>query len=198
MSEGKRGAESNVTGVGWWLRQVASWVLLLTMLALLAATIAVPKLTGSTPYTVLTGSMRPSMPPGSLVVTKPVEPATLKTGDAITYQIRSGEPEVVTHRIVAVSHSLGGDTTFVTQGDANPAPDEAPVKTGQIRGVVLYSIPLLGYVNLWLTGEQRIWGVGTAVVLLLSYSALMCTSAVIESRRSKRVTDPAKSTVGAA
>lgn len=198
MSGGKLRVASNATGIGWWLRQVASWVLLLTVLALLVVAVAIPKLTGSTPYTVLTGSMRPGMPPGSLVVTKPVEPAALKTGDAITYQIRSGEPEVVTHRIVSVSKSLGGETTFVTQGDANPVRDEAPVKAGQIRGVVWYSIPLIGYVNLWLTGEQHLWAVGITVALLLSYAAFMCTSAVIESRRARKIPAPARSTVGTA
>jgi signal peptidase len=192
MSNRKRSATDDATGIGWWIRQTASWVLLLSMLALLVATIAVPKATGSTPYTVLTGSMRPGMPPGSLVVTRPVEAADLKVGDAITYQMRSGEPEVVTHRIISISRTLGGEALFTTQGDANPVPDETNVKAGQIRGAVWYSIPLLGYVNSWLTGEQHIWAVGIAVALLLGYAAFMCIAAVVESRRSPRGRDPAQ------
>ena len=198
MSNRKRSATADdATGVGWWIRQTASWVLLLTMLALLVATIAVPKVTGSTPYTVLTGSMRPGMPPGSLVVTRPVQAAQLKVGDAITYQMRSGEPEVVTHRITAVSRTLGGETLFTTQGDANPVPDEKPVKAGQIRGAVWYSIPLLGYVNSWLTGEQHIWAVGMAAALLLGYAVFMCSAAVVETRRSKQKAAPGPATVNA-
>jgi signal peptidase len=198
MSDRNSSAAGNeATGVGWWIRQTASWVLLLSMLALLLATVAVPKVTGSTPYTVLTGSMRPGIPPGSLVVTRPVEAADLRVGDAITYQLRSGEPEVVTHRITAVSTTLGGETLFTTQGDANPAPDDKPVKAGQIRGVVWYGLPLLGYVNSWLTGEQHIWAVGISVALLLAYSAFMCTAAVVESRRSKRQVGPSAGMVNA-
>ena len=194
MSERKRSATADdATYIGWWIRQTASWVLLLSMFSLLVATVAVPKFTGSTPYTVLTGSMRPGMPPGSLVVTRPVQAAELKVGDAITYQMRSGQPEVVTHRITAVSTTLGGEKLFTTQGDANPGPDEKPVKAAQIRGAVWYSIPLLGYVNSWLTGEQHIWAVGISVALLLGYSAFMCTAAVVESRRSKRQAVPAVS-----
>ena len=192
MSRKHSAAVDDATGIGWWLRQTASWVLLLSMFSLLAVTVAVPRFTGSTPYTVLTGSMRPGMPPGSLVVSRPVRAAELKVGDAITYQLRSGEPEVVTHRITAVSKTFGGETLFATQGDANPIPDEKPVKAGQIRGVVWYTLPLLGYVNSWLTGEQHIWAVGVAVALLLGYSAFMCTAAVVESRRSKRRPDPAR------
>jgi signal peptidase len=192
MSKSQRSAAADdATGIGWWIRQTASWVLLLSMFALLVATVAVPKVTGSTPYTVLTGSMRPGMPPGSLVVTRPVDAADLKVGDAITYQIRSGEPEVVTHRIISLSQTLGGETLFTTQGDANPGPDEKPVKAAQIRGLVWYSIPMVGYVNSWLTGDQHIWAVGISVAMLLAYSAFMCTAAAVESRRSKRQAAPA-------
>lgn len=196
MSNRKRNAGTDdATSFGWWIRQTASWMLLLSTLALLAAMVAGPRVTGSTPYTVLTGSMRPSMPPGSLVVTRPVETGELKVGDAITYQMRSGEPEVVTHRITAVSTTLGGETLFTTQGDANPIPDDRPVKAGQIRGAVWYSIPLVGYVNGWLTGEQHIWAVGISVALLLAYAAFMCSAAALESRPSKRQANPALATV---
>jgi signal peptidase len=146
--------------------------------------------------------MRPGMPPGSLVVTRPIQASELKVGDAITYQIRSGEPEVVTHRIKSISRTLGGEALFTTQGDANPGPDEKPVKAAQIRGVVWYSIPLVGYVNSWLTGEQHILAIGVTVVVLLGYSALMCSAAVVESRRSKaaskRRPEPVRTMVDAA
>lgn len=192
MNTMKRSQTGQSTGPVWWILQTASWMLLLSIAALLIAMIGLPRVTGATPYTVLTGSMRPSMAPGSLVVTKPIEAGKLKVGDAITYQIRSGEPEVVTHRIISLSQTLGGETLFTTQGDANPGPDEKPVKAAQIRGVVWYSIPLVGYVNSWLTGQQRIWAVGVAVALLLGYAAFMCISAIVDSRKSNRRSDPAR------
>ncbi len=40
----------------------------------LGVVVVVPKVGGATAYTVLTGSMRPTMPPGTLVVVKPVKP----------------------------------------------------------------------------------------------------------------------------
>ena len=46
-------------------------------MAVLALTIVIPRLTGSTPYTVLTGSMVPTYPPGTLIVVKPEDPAAL-------------------------------------------------------------------------------------------------------------------------
>lgn len=173
------------TGVSSWLGQVVSWLCLLAVLGLVAVMVVIPQLFGSGSYTVLTGSMRPSMPPGSLVVTKEIEPEELRIGEAITYQIRSGEPAVVTHRIIARTSSSDG-VTFTTQGDASPSPDEEEVRPEQIRGVVWYTIPLVGYVNGWLTGEQRIWAVGSAVVLLLGYTVFMFGSALVEGVRSRR------------
>jgi signal peptidase I len=167
-----------------------SWLILLSVVAVLLAAIVVPRSTGSSAYTVLTVSMRPSLPPGTLVVAKPVPPSELRVGDVVTYQIRSGEPEVVTHRITAVTPTLGGELMFTTQGDANPVGDEKPVKAGQIRGVLWYSVPFVGFVNSWLSGEQRIWAVGTAAVLLLGYAAFMCTAAVAESIKKRRHPKP--------
>ncbi len=173
------------TGILSWLSQVLSWLCLLTVLSLVTVMVVVPQLFGSGSYTVLTGSMRPTMPPGSLIVTKEANPEELRIGEAITYQIRSGEPAVVTHRIIARTSSSDG-VTFTTQGDASPSPDEEQVRPEQIRGVVWYALPLVGYVNGWLTGEQRMWAVGSAVVLLLSYTAFMFGSALVEGARSRR------------
>lgn len=184
------------TGVFWWLRQMLSWTCLLAVLGLLTVMVVIPQLFGTGSYTVLTGSMSPSMPPGSLIVTKDVEPEELRIGDAITYQIRSGEAAVITHRIIARTSSSDG-VTFTTQGDASPSPDAEQVRPEQVRGVVWYAVPLAGYVNGWLTGEQRIWAVGGAVVLLLSYTTFMFGSALVQGVR-KRCHNPALSTVGGA
>ncbi|WP_309072011.1 signal peptidase I [Arthrobacter sp.] len=173
------------SGVLSWVGQVLSWLCLLAVLGLVTVMVVIPQLFGSGSYTVLTGSMRPGMPPGSLIVTKEANPEELRIGEAITYQIRSGEPAVVTHRIIARTSSSDG-ITLTTQGDASPSPDEEQVRPEQIRGVVWYTLPLVGYVNGWLTGEQRIWAVGGAVVLLLGYTAFMFGSALIEGARSRR------------
>lgn len=71
---------------------------------------------------VLTGSMRPTMPPGSLVVVVPVEPASLAVGDVVTFEAPTVDHPVVTHRIVQVVES-GDQPVIRTKGDANNAPD---------------------------------------------------------------------------
>lgn len=148
--------------------QTVSWLLLICAFAVLAATILVPKIAGARPYTVLTGSMRPSYPPGTLIVVRPEAADTITVGDVITYQIRSGDPAVVTHRVVDITRTPDGDTPdgdlrFITRGDANGDDDELAVRPVQVRGVLWYSIPYLGFVNTWFSGAKR-----TLVVFVLA------------------------------
>ena len=86
-----------------YARLGVSVALLLVVVALAAVVIVIPKLSNAVPLTVLTSSMEPSLPPGTLIIVKPTDPDTLAVGDVVTYQIRSGEPEVITHRIISVT-----------------------------------------------------------------------------------------------
>lgn len=162
-----------------WLGHSGSWLLLLLILGVAAIMIVIPGLGGAVAYTVLTGSMEPGMPPGSLAVIKPVHVDDVKPGDVITYQLKSGEPSVVTHRVLGIATSTGGERRFVLRGDANNVND-APIRPEQIRGRLWYQVPLLGHINSALTGTQRQWLSQTAVAGLLGYAAFMCVSALRE------------------
>lgn len=174
------------TGTLWWIRSVLGSVLLCAMLALLIITIGVPMVAGAERFTVLTGSMQPTYPPGTLIVVKPAGTDELQVGTPITYQLEPGRPAVVTHRIIETRQETTGRQLYITQGDANDAPDAQPVLEDQIRGQVWYSIPYLGYVNNWLTGQQRAWIIGALVVGLFGYAAAMFIGGVRDHRRSRR------------
>lgn len=164
--------EREKTGIFWWLGQISSWLALFVVLSLVAVMIIIPRAGGATAYTVLTGSMRPDYPPGSLVVVRPVPLEEIQIGDVVTYQMKSGEPGVVTHRVVSLARTLGGEQQFILRGDANNV-DDTPVVAAQIRGELWYSMPWLGYVNIALNGKQRIWLTWVAIGGLLTYSVLM-------------------------
>ncbi|MFE3289509.1 signal peptidase I [Rhodococcus sp. NPDC059234] len=184
MSEAVRGkAGEQDLSVWGWVKSIVSWLVLLLLLAILALTIVVPRLTGATPYTVLTGSMRPTYPPGTLIVVKPQDPLTLGVGDAITFQKESGNPEVVTHRIIESRQNSKGERSFVTQGDANPSRDMNPVVPEQVRGKVWYSVPYLGYVNSVITGQQRALMVTVVVGGLFLYAGWMFVGAFRDRSR---------------
>ena len=140
---------------GRLLVAVLSWLLLGLAAAVVGAAVVVPRLSGSTPMTVLTGSMSPSYPPGTLVVVRPGPADGIVIGDAITYQLRSGEPTVVTHRVVGVGYDGKGERVFTTQGDANESPDREPVRAVQVRGEVWYAVPWIGRLNLLFNRDQH-------------------------------------------
>ena len=180
------GEETERTGVWWWIRTVTSWLLLFVAVAVLAALVVVPRLAGATPYTVLTGSMEPTLSPGTLIVVKDVPPTELRAGDVITFQIESDNPAVNTHRITQVVYDAQGTPRFQTQGDANNAPDRDLLVPEQIRGSLWYSVPYLGHVNSALTGDLRGVLVTVAVGGLGVYALWMFGSSFADSRRARR------------
>ncbi|PZE56830.1 signal peptidase I [Curtobacterium sp. MCLR17_044] len=159
--------------------------LLLLVAALAVVLIVVPKATGSMPLTVLTQSMEPTLPPGTLLVVRPTPIDNIRVGDVVTYQIVSGQPAVVSHRVVSVSSSSNGERTFVLKGDNNAEADPAPVTAVQIRGVVWYSVPEIGIVNQVVNGS-RSWLIPAVAGVLLTYGAVMMTAGFVSAARRRR------------
>jgi signal peptidase len=96
---------------------------------------------GDTRYDpVYTGSMEPVIPVGGLVVIKPVDPGTLRTGDIICFKF--SEAISITHRIVKITNE-----GFLTKGDANENLDQWTVENEEVVGKVLFVIPFLGYLG---------------------------------------------------
>jgi len=94
-------------------------------------------------FVVLTGSMAPAIDPGDVVVVADRDPATIERGDVITF-VRGTEETPVTHRVVGVDETDAG-VSFETKGDANSDVDASPVPAANVLGVVIMTIPFLGY-----------------------------------------------------
>lgn len=157
--------------------------LLLLMLGLALIVVVLPIAVGGSAYTVLTGSMEPKLPPGTFIIVTPTPASEVRVGDVITYQLVSGRPEVATHRVVErILDPRTAEVMFITQGDANNAPDAEPVVPVQLRGTVWYAVPYLGWVNNVLNGESRAWLVPLIAGLLLAYAGWMLISGIRERR----------------
>lgn len=169
--------------------------LLAVVIGLAAVLVVIPKATGAVPLSVLTASMEPTLPPGTLVVVRPVDTDEVHIGDVVTYQIASGRPEVITHRVVAVATAPTGGRTFTFRGDANAVSDTGQVLPAQIRGKVWYSLPGVGYVNQVVNGN-RTWVVPVIAGSLLAYGGTMIALGVVESVRRRRRRRPAVTALG--
>ena len=169
---------------GWRRAWSIVTTVVLAVVALFAIlAIGVPFVLGAQSYTVLTGSMKPGMPPGSLVAAKPTDFASIRVGDVITYQLEPGEPAVVTHRVVGTTEDNNGDRMLITQGDANDVVDEKPVISAQVRGVIVYAVPLVGYPNSLIPGSTRSAAVVMIGVAVVGYGVAVLLSDLVRSRR---------------
>jgi signal peptidase len=173
-------------GLGHYLSVAISLAVFLIVVALAAVLIVIPKVSGSIPLTVLTSSMEPSLPPGTLIIVQPVDVADLKIGDVATYQISSGRPGVITHRITEVNSTSTGELSFTFKGDNNADIDSKQVVPGQIQGRVWYSVPYMGFVNNTVNGENRSWIIPVLSVALIGYAGFMIASGLVSALRTKK------------
>ncbi len=111
---------------------------------ILAVTIAaclpmvVPRLFGYSLYNVVSGSMAPEIPVGSVVYVRYVSPETIGEGEVIAFESAGG---VIVHRVVQ-NRWVEGE--FTTKGDANAEEDFGKVNYGSVIGRVEHHLPMLG------------------------------------------------------
>lgn len=121
-------------------------------------------------HVVLTGSMVPTLPVGSLVVTSTTSASELRVGDIITFHPANMPGALISHRIIAVvteTGPTGSQRYFLTKGDANPVRDSWRVPaTGSIEEE-RFDVPYVGYLTVWLqSGLGRLlFLIGPAVLL---------------------------------
>ena len=73
--------------------------------------------------------------------------------------------DVVTHRVISIDAE---NEHFYTQGDANDAPDGAPVYFKNLIGRPVFTIPYLGYVSHWVSNPPGMYlAIAIAIVLVV-------------------------------
>lgn len=170
-------AARRVLGV---LAAVVSSTIVLGIVAVAVALSLVPAIAGGHTLTVLSGSMAPSLPAGSVVIDRAAPASSLQVGDVVTYATTdevSGAHILITHRIIALRAGSTG-AQFITKGDANGSADDRAVSSSQIRGMVWYHVPYIGIVRNFLLTKGALLTIAGATVLI---GALRVLSKVIRS-----------------
>ena len=95
---------------------------------------------------VITGSMVPVIPVGSMVVTEQVAVTSLHVGDILVFPKPTNPSEVIVHRIVQLTTASNGSIQVQTKGDANTARDPWIIQQGPsgLADRALYIVPSLG------------------------------------------------------
>ena len=142
--------------------------LIVAVIVLLAVVLAGSRLLGLRVFSVLSGSMEPNYPTGSLIFVQEVDPFTLSEGDVITFLL--DEVTVATHRIVDVvpDETDPPVVRFQTKGDANEAPDGSLVHYKNVIGSPVFCVPELGYVMNYIQHPPGLYvAIAVFAVLLL-------------------------------
>ena len=136
--------------------------IMLLALAILAGLLIIPTLLGFKSLAVLSGSMEPKYPVGSIVYAKEIDPTLLKVGDVVSYSI--GEETLVTHRVFKM---MPEEMQLLTKGDANETEDINPVPYSSIVGKVQFHAPYLGYVSIYAKTPLGIVAICAVLIIMI-------------------------------
>lgn len=141
----------------------------ITILTVIAGFVILgPRIIGYNPYIILSGSMYPDIPTGSVAIVH-VTDKNADIGDVIAYQLNDGVP--VIHRIVDKNEETGN---YIMKGDANNTIDAIEVEQSQIIGRFVKCIPYAGYILQYFEYPQlHIGGLAFPGPILFLISAIL-------------------------
>jgi signal peptidase len=141
-------------------------IILILLVVLAYLPLYVPGLLGYETFAIVSGSMEPTIPTGSLVFVKDALPDDLEPGDVISFRNDIGEGTVITHRLVEKQEE---NQCLITKGDANATNDLQPIPYGNLIGQVIASIPFLGFLTTFVASIQG----KIVMVVILGIAVLM-------------------------
>lgn len=127
---------------------------------------------GLRPVVLVSGSMTPTMPTGTIVVTRPIAGEDVRVGDVLTVP-RGDGTELVTHRVTDIEY-VDGHWSAELKGDANRSVDPHRYDVTEAR-VAIAHVPKMG----------RLLGPQFAPMLIAGTAALVII-ALIPAKRAKR------------
>ena len=126
-------------------------------------------------FSVMSGSMEPEDPVGSLIYVKECDPSEVEVGDVITFVLSNETP--ATHRVIGIDKEK---ECFYTRGDANfdqahfeatgekIYTEDPPVYFKNLIGKPVFTIPVLGYVAYYIQHPPGMYiAIAAGAVLLI-------------------------------
>ncbi len=147
------------------------------LLLVLCAVAWLPRCFGYSSYYILTDSMKPSIPKGSMVFARPIAYEDIQTGDVLVFE-NSLHNKNFAHRVVSLYEP---NRWVFTKGDNNPAEDPLPTEYQKCKGAVRWYLPLVGFL------AQLVHSVPGRVVIAVFYCLWGAVELeIFRSRRKKK------------
>ncbi len=135
--------------------------------ALLIALLA-GMLLGYRPLIDHSGSMRPAISAGDLLITRTAAATSVRPGAVVSFDDPALAGKLVTHRVVRVVSGSSSRLEFLTRGDANPVPESWSVSRGASVPEVVATVPGVGFGLAWMDDRWVRTALLTLVALVLS------------------------------
>lgn len=121
--------------------QICSWFVYMIIIAVLL--LIAPIVIGDMPVRILSGSMEPAYPVGSITYYhQNANFEDFAVGDAVTFLFGDGG-SLATHRIIAIDES---SRSFTTKGDSNNSQDASQLPFERVKGkTASFAIPYAGF-----------------------------------------------------
>lgn len=139
----RRKGEKEKSGGGNKVGRVCSitGTVLIVAVIILCSLLVLPGIFGFHMYHVISGSMEPAVPVGSLLYVRGGQPEEVEEDRIIAFYSSSEDGGVITHRVVKNNVVSG---TFVTKGDANEKEDPTLTAYADYIGEVVLTVPYMG------------------------------------------------------
>jgi signal peptidase len=150
---------------------VVEWAIFIALIPLFFIIVSplLPTKDYLTTYAVVTGSMEPTVPVGTLALVSRNWADDLGPGDIIAFPEPSNPERIILHRITE-SLTDGNITEFKTKGDNNDAEDIWTVGESTVRGKMVYGLPYIGNIIMFARqpmGFALLVGIPAALLILL-------------------------------
>lgn len=152
------------------LGQLLSMALAVVLFSVCIGLLAIRTL-GMGIFVVTGSSMEPAIQKGAIVLVEPVSPSVVARGDIITFEHYG---QMTTHRVIAIDASNATSPVFTTKGDANAVADPEPVHFPAQVGLYRGSLPVVGYVLVYVQAYWRL-----AVTVLAGGAFLVCAAMLV-------------------
>jgi signal peptidase len=162
-------------------------VIVMVLVVVVLGAVSLTRAQGGAAYKVLSPSMEPTYPVGSLALLVPTDSSNIRPGDVVLVPRSQHTP--IMHRVVEVS-AENGVVRVLTKGDANQSVDPEATELGSTVLVARRHIPYAGYILGWLVTPVGWFLLFVAPATLLAAQALVriwsSDSGPTEVRRPRR------------
>ncbi|MDE6285281.1 MAG: signal peptidase I [Bacilli bacterium] len=175
-----------------WYKKPSNWITILLCLILIPILIMniyimyqskvnedkVPSVFGYKPFIVLSGSMETEIRKGDLIITKEIDPTTLKVNDVIAF--RDDQNTVTTHRIIEIE-DRDGETYFITKGDNNNSQDQKHVELNDVEGIYVARVAGVGNIM------NKLSETSTIIIIILIITIIFILGFLISSKKQREL-----------